>query len=852
MMMKKKNFLFAITIGTLLFSLVACNPSNDNSGGSGESTTNHEHANDNSGGSGESTTDHEHSFSSSWNYDNTYHWHDATCGDHVVSNKEKHAFEDVVTPATYSAGGYTTHTCTVCGYSYTDSETSQLPITITWRNYDGSILEIDTNVPYGSMPHYDGREPSKKGDIDNIYIFSGWSPELVAVTCDTDYIATFVSETFSHVSSKTMTISRKENKPLDLDTFYATSTNNKSFNFNGSQLSSFTNGAFTIEKNGYVLNNDSINGIESINIVFNGSLVIQYGWLVDGKIKYSIFEGEILTSGINYSFRNGDNPSFVKIISSTTTYVTSIMFTFKDVLSFNRYESDEILCANSNDYVAYGYANEEAYVSSSWKKFPSQSLDVRIMHWYNGRPVTHFETAEYVVSYGYTSWGGTYTNSVNRTPLVEKANSLFIPNSITTIGDYCFFGMSGTICVEYTQDSLPNGFEKYWNIVLYDSAKKGTTGDIYYNQNSEILNHENGFRYTVDNNFAINIVGLTTSVPTNLIIPSEIAGSTNISISNKAFSGSSIKTVEISESVINIGSSAFEYCASLATVDLSQSTIPSVPSRCFSGCESLKNVILSDSVTSIGYGAFRGCISLEAFDFKNITEVDSEAFEYCISLAAVDLSQSTIPSVPSCCFSGCTSLKNVILSDSVTSIGYDAFKNCTSLEAFDFKNITEVGSNAFQDCASLATVDLSQSTIPSVPSRCFSGCESLKNVILSDSVTSIGYGAFCNCSSLESIIIPDSVLELDTDCFSGCTSLNLVVLGRNTNVKSYSSFESCPFLNDVLYYHGSVSDYMNITKGYSCKYVNYYLENEPTSEDLSLLPEGSLYWHYVNGAPTLW
>ena len=66
---------------------------------------------------------HEHTFSSEYTYDETYHWHAATCGHDVVSGKERHSFEDVVVPPTSETEGYTTHTCTVCGYSYRDNET---------------------------------------------------------------------------------------------------------------------------------------------------------------------------------------------------------------------------------------------------------------------------------------------------------------------------------------------------------------------------------------------------------------------------------------------------------------------------------------------------------------------------------------------------------------------------------------------------------------------------------------------------------------------------------------------------------------------------------------------------------
>ena len=85
----KRNKLIPIFVVTLLFSLMACN-----------------------------TPSHQHTYSESWNHDEIYHWHDATCGHEVVGDKDQHIFKDVVTPATYEKDGYTTHKCVICGYSY--------------------------------------------------------------------------------------------------------------------------------------------------------------------------------------------------------------------------------------------------------------------------------------------------------------------------------------------------------------------------------------------------------------------------------------------------------------------------------------------------------------------------------------------------------------------------------------------------------------------------------------------------------------------------------------------------------------------------------------------------------------
>ncbi len=102
---------------------------------------------------------------------------------------------------TSSEGGSETSSSQIGGVSSSEGEstpTSGTDIiktyTITWKNYDGTVIEIDENVEEGTMPHFDGEEPTRQSDTEYEYTWSGWSPELTVVTSDCVYTATYTSE----------------------------------------------------------------------------------------------------------------------------------------------------------------------------------------------------------------------------------------------------------------------------------------------------------------------------------------------------------------------------------------------------------------------------------------------------------------------------------------------------------------------------------------------------------------------------------------------------------------------------------------------------------------------------------
>ena len=66
--------------------------------------------------------------------------------------------------------------------------------TITWKNHDGTVLEVDEKVKKGDTPSYDGATPTKPNDDRYSYTFNGWDPSISEVIKDEVYTATYKQE----------------------------------------------------------------------------------------------------------------------------------------------------------------------------------------------------------------------------------------------------------------------------------------------------------------------------------------------------------------------------------------------------------------------------------------------------------------------------------------------------------------------------------------------------------------------------------------------------------------------------------------------------------------------------------
>ena len=114
-----------------------------------------------------------------------------------------------------------------------------------------------------------------------------------------------------------------------------------------------------------------------------------------------------------------------------------------------------------------------------------------------------------------------------------------------------------------------------------------------------------------------------------------------------------------------------------------------------------------------------------------------------------------------------------------TSIGADAFNNCTGLTSVTIPDsVTSIGNYAFGGCSSLTSIDI-PSGVTSIGEGAFYRC-GLTNVTIPSSVTSIGNVVFGDCSSLTSIDIPSSVTSIGKYAFRDCTGLTSITCNATT------------------------------------------------------------------------
>lgn len=243
------------------------------------------------------------------------------------------------------------------------------------------------------------------------------------------------------------------------------------------------------------------------------------------------------------------------------------------------------------------------------------------------------------------------------------------------------------------------------------------------------------------------------------------------------FECTGLKNVTIPSTVKTINEGAFYKCSGLTSPQPEKSddeivdsiTIPygvtSIGDEVFAHCTGLKKVTIPGSVKSIGERAFSDChIS---------TEESEDGTERGLEKVAIENGTETIGNEA---FNGCKKLNDIILPDSVTSIGETAFQytglyNDWSNGNEDVLYINNHLISVYQGTANECNIKSGTKTIAD---SAFFACGSLPGITIPDSVTSIGNRAFKDCNSLKSITIPKSVTTIGNCAFYTCYDLQSI------------------------------------------------------------------------------
>ena len=451
----------------------------------------------------------------------------------------------------------------------------------------------------------------------------------------------------------------------------------------------------------------------------------------------------------------------------------------------------------------------------------------------NGTRNTHF---------GYIFGASSYYNNSEYVPSSLKTVIISNGSDVVSIGDSAFENCSGLTSVTIGSGVTSIGDSAFENCSGLTSVTIGSgvtsIGDSAFENCSGLTSVTIGSGVTSIGGSAFeNCSGLT-----SVTIPDGVT-----SIGDYAFSRcSGLTSITIGNGVISIGDCAFSSCSGLTSVTIPDG-VTSIGECAFSSCSGLMNVTVGDKVTSIRFSAFGNCSKLESitlpfadtymgYIFGSRSHSNTKETRLIpSSLKTVIISSSSgVTSIGDYAFYDFGHVTSITIPDSVNSIGKEAFCRCSELESITLPFIgASKAANKGYDQVFGYIFGYNITTQSDIPGATYQWYvrgssygtyyhyyipSSLKNVILSDCVTSIGGSAFYNCRNLTNITISDSVTSIAGNAFYGCSGLKyneydnglylgngsnpyvVLIKAKSTNITSCMINEKCKFIHSSAFW----------------------------------------------------
>ncbi|MBR2079042.1 MAG: leucine-rich repeat domain-containing protein [Clostridia bacterium] len=427
-----------------------------------------------------------------------------------------------------------------------------------------------------------------------------------------------------------------------------------------------------------------------------------------------------------------------------------------------------------------------------------------------------------------------------------KKNRLHILATFFSIMLIALFSLSANAYISLDEDDLTKTVDNVkYHMFESEGEKRATAYDFVASEEMtelNILSEVDGYKVTSIE--AITSKGEFPNV-------SEVTIGENVKyIDYRAFYNmDALEKVTLPSTLTHIEEQAFYSCDNLTTINLD--SVKFIGTDAFGSCINLKEITFSESIETIGTRSFNNTglekITIPATASLSCTAsvfVEFAQFSNCENLTEVifEKGERTSLYIPQSAFSGCSSLKKVVLPDNITelSLGDYAFANCKSIESFDFSYVVEIDDSVFLNCSKLTKAEFSDElksigchafentglkkvVIPSgtVLKCCLSGeyehgddtgafkdfyaqfknCKNLKTVIFEDKTTSkftIPHFTFEGCTALKKVYLPeDTKITIGPRAFKNCTSLTRVYGSENIVEIGDAAFSYCKSLKEI-------------------------------------------------------
>ena len=578
-------------------------------------------------------------------------------------------------------------------------------------------------------------------------------------------------------------------------------------------------------------------------------------------------------------------------------------FTNYDRIIFNDY-SGVTASGTHGDNLSWNF-DATTFTLTIYGTGPMESVDYNKYPWYEYIPMIE----NIVIKDGVTSIGNSAfyecdfknisipdtVTTIETAAFMNCGNyeSITIPGSVTAIGDNAFF--PDNLFSYKLEDVYYLGTEEMWNNISMGSLNillSDSYATIHFVKYAGYCG--NNITYTFDGSTLIltgtgDMCEFEMEWDEYVYSPWEdwaleiehiVIGDGITSISENAFHacGTKLQTVTFGSDVKKIGAYAFYWCKSLTEI-IFPDGLTVIGKYAFYNSTSIKSIVLPDSIEEIGYCAFGDCTGITDVHYQgtesqwNEIKIDSNNKElinariHYNSKEVHDHSFDAVVTPPTCteggyttytCACGDTYVDDYIYktghtdndndvycdvcgdyiytatdvcgdnltwtfnesTDTLTISGtgdmYDFQPNAAPWQ--DYKSsikkvvisdgITSIGERAFSACKNLESVTIGNG-VTKIGPFAFNSCENLKTVVIGNNVETIGESAFFYCESLTSIIIPDSVTRIGDNAFMYCGALETVTMGSGVEKVGHDAFYLCKKLKDV-YYNGSEADWQNI------------------------------------------